>query len=109
MYNSLDPSTQLLKCRLSLAWLSSRDTLTLYSDWLAAAVHHAAGRHAAPEGAAGAAHAHDRGQHPAAAGRAAPDPGGAAEGAGTGPAGECCPLLPRRPRRAAPSVVSGVC
>lgn len=44
--------------------------------------------HAKPEGAAGAEDPDDRGQHPAAAGRAASDPGGAAESAGPEPAGE---------------------
>ena len=65
-----------------------------FSDYgLRPAVHHPAGCHAAPEGSAGAAHAHDRGQHPTAAAGAAADPGGVAAGAGPGPAGECCLLL----------------
>ncbi len=44
--------------------------------------------HAEPEGAAGGEDQNDWGQHSAAAGRAAADPGGAAEGAGTESAGE---------------------
>lgn len=65
-----------------------------FSDWLVMpSVHPSAGRHAAPEGAAGAADAYDRGQHPAAAGGATADPGGAAEGTGPGPAGQCCLLV----------------
>lgn len=47
-----------------------------------------AGGHAKYKGAAGRENADDRGQHSAAAGRAAADPGGAPEGPGSGPAGE---------------------
>ena len=52
-----------------------------------------AGCHAAPEGSAGAEDQADRGQHPATAGRAATDPAGAVQSAGTEPTGRDVPTL----------------
>lgn len=74
-------------------------SLRLCSPSVNGAVLQPARSHAEPERAAGGEDQDDRGQHPAAAGRAASDPGGAAEGAGTEPAGEAEELLHQQNHR----------
>lgn len=69
--------------------IMTHNTLSYFLYFTAcAAVLHTAGCHAAPEGTARAADTHDRGKHPEAAGGAASDSGGTAEGSGSGLTGE---------------------